>query len=330
MRSCIAVEKNGQPNENALIKNQATKKDTLVSQENKRQRGLHSTSCLNPKPVYIRPKSWKNLPGELGKTFNFCRTRDISRDPHFVYLRQAVGRQRDFKKVRRDLINPFFQLCLSRHDLVTGIIELDLEAMATELSKMWIQNSATEEQYLVECKVTISRISRFIEEVMIPFGFAYVHAESEHDRKKNGLTWDNINGFWYPKILVLTDEFYRVAGANIEKINIQREQQLTFRNAGITDENELITLKEARIRKQKQIFKRAWNARKQNTSARRQRNKLGKMNLDDRKYAIAMTLASSIQTCELTVSDSKEFNKLVWSRLYSMNVEIKRPPIIPI
>ncbi len=296
------------------------------SQQDNRQRGAHSTCCLNPKPVYVRPASWKNLPGELGKTFNFCRKRDISRDPHFVHLRQAAGRQRDFKDVRRNLINPIFQLCLSRHDLVTGIIELDLEDMAAELSKMWVTDPATGEQYLTESKVTVSRISRFIDEVMIPFGLAYVHSDGDQSSPKSGMVWDQANGFWFPKVLVLTDEFYRLAGANLEKLNIQRERQLALRNEGVTDEGEIITVAEARMRKRKQIFKRAWECRKQNAGAQRRRNKLASKSLDERKHEVATALTKSMPAHELALLSSEQFNKLVWERLNSMDIGISHPP----
>lgn len=325
MKSDINAEKNGRTSQDDIIRCQK-QRDSRV---NKRQRGTHSTHCLNPKPLYIRPQSWKNLPGELGKTYNFCRTRDISRDPHFVYLRKVVGRQRDFKQVRRDLINPFFQLCLSRHDLVTGIIELDLESMAIELSNMWLMDAETGESYLAQCKVTISRISRFIEEVMIPFGFIYVHADRDQYSTKNGMVWDKTNGFWYPKVMVLTEAFYRLAGANLEKLHIQRQAQLAFRNAGIAAASELITIKEARVRKQKQIFKRAWHARKHNASARRRRNKLLKMSVDERKYAVAISLTQSMPACELAKLDSKAFTQLVWARLYSMDLANPLPPTAP-
>ncbi len=292
----------------------------------KRKRGAHSTCCLNPRPVYVRPESWKNLPGELGKTFRFCCKRDISRDPHFVHLRKIAGRQRDFKDVRRNLINPIFQLCLSRHDLVTGIISIDLEDMAKELSKMWVTDPETGERYIAENKVTVSRISRFIDEVMIPFGLAYVHSDGDKISPKSGMVWDQANGFWFPKVLVLTDEFYRLSGANIEKLNIQREEQLALRNQGVTEEGEILSVSSARMRKRKQIFKRAWEARKQNAGTQRHRNKLASKTLDDRKYDVAAALVKSMPSHELAQLDSKQFNKLVWERLNSMNIGLSPPP----
>ncbi|WP_262359641.1 plasmid replication initiator RepA [Vibrio mimicus] len=298
----------------------------LCCKSTKRKRGTHSTCCLNPKPVYVRPASWKNLPGELGKTFNFCRKRDISRDPHFVHLRQAAGRQRDFKDVRRNLINPMFQMLLSRHDLATGIVELDLEDMAAELSKMWVTDPETGEQYITESKVTVSRISRFIDEVMIPFGLCYVHADGDEANPKSGMVWDQANGFWFPKVLVLTNEFYRLAGADLDKLYTQADEQLALRNSGLTEAGEVITLREARNRKRKQIFKRAWDARKQNAGAQRRRNKLASKSLDERKHEVATALTKSMPAHELAQLSSEQFNKLVWERLNSMDIGISHPP----
>ena len=87
------------------------------------------SNCINTDPVWQRPSHWKNLPGELGKTYNFLKKRDVSRDPYFVQLRDVMGRKRDFKKCRRNFMQAMFELILNRHDLVTGIIELNLDVL---------------------------------------------------------------------------------------------------------------------------------------------------------------------------------------------------------
>lgn len=291
----------------------------------KEQRNGHSTACLNVNPIYIRPKTWKNLPGELGKTFNYCRKRDVSRDPLFVKLRELVGRCRDFRLERRNLMNAMFQLLLSRHDLATGIVELDMEAMATELSKSWEVDLDTGESSLVDKKVTISRISRFINEVMIPFGLCYVHSDGDDDSPDSGLVWDRVNGFWFPKVIVLTAQFYRIAGADLDKLYDLAQQQLVFRNNGLAEEGEVISLSEARKRKRKQIFERAWQVRKNNIGAARRRKKLGEQSLDERRHQVAADLIKQMPT-QVAAMTPDEFDREVWRRLNQMDMGVSYSP----
>ena len=295
-------------------------------QTSKRQRGQHSTRCLNPAPVYERAANWKLLPGELGKTFKFCCKRDVSCDPHFVHLKQTVGRQRHFKKIRRHLLNAFFQMCISRHSLVEGIIDLNLDSMAIELSKAQIVDPDTGELIIVEEVMTVSRISRLINEVMIPYGLAYVQSDGDEADPHNGMVWDKVHRQWFPKVIVLTDNFYRIAGADIDKLNIQREQQLIFRNQGLSDDDEILTVKEARKRMRQQIFRRSWELRKNNSVSQRKRNRLAGMTVDERKHEIAKELSRKLPACELDELTSVQFNALVWKELHLLGLGVAHPP----
>ena len=292
----------------------------------KRQRGHHSTRCLNPKPAYERAAFWNPLPGELGKTFKFCCKRDVSCDPHFVHLKETVGRQRHFKQVRCDLINAFFQMCISRHSLVEGIINLNLDAMAMELSKTQIQDPDTGDWIMVEEIMTVSRISRLINEVMIPFGLVFVQSDGDEADPNHGMVWDKVHRQWFPKVLVLTDDFYRIAGADLERLNAQREQQLIFRNQGLSSEDEIITVREARKRMRQQIFRKSWELRKSNSVSQRKRNRLAGMTVDERKHEIAKELNKSLSASELKDLSSAQFSERVWKELHLLGLGVAHPP----
>ena len=291
----------------------------------KRQRGHHSTRCLNPKPVYERAAHWNPLPGELGKTFKFCCKRDVSCDPHFVHLKQTVGRQRHFKQIRRHLLNAFFQMCISRHSLVEGIIDLNLDAMAIELSKSQMRDPDTGDWIIVEEVMTVSRISRLINEVIIPFGLAFVQSDGDEADPNHGMVWDKVHRQWFPKVLVLTDDFYRIAGADLDRLNAQREQQLIFRNQGLSSEDEIITVREARKRMRQQIFRKSWELRKSNSVSQRKRNRLAGMTVDERKHEIAKELNKSLPSSELKELSSAQFSERVWKELHSLGLGVAHP-----
>lgn len=276
--------------------------------------------------MYERAAHWNPLPGELGKTFKFCCKRDVSCDPHFVHLKQTVGRQRHFKQIRRHLLNAFFQMCISRHSLVEGIIDLNLDTMAMELSKTQMRDPDTGDWIIVEEVMTVSRISRLINEVIIPFGLAFVQSDGDEADPNHGMVWDKVHRQWFPKVLVLTDDFYRIAGADLDRLNAQREQQLIFRNQGLSSEYEIITVREARKRMRQQIFRKSWELRKSNSVSQRKRNRLAGMTVDERKHEIAKELNKSLPASELKELSSAQFSERVWKELHSLGLGVAHPP----
>ena len=277
------------------------------------------SNCINTNPVWQRPAHWKNLPGELGKTYNFLKKRDVSRDPLFVQLRSVTGRTRDFKRCRRTFMQAMFELILNRHDLITGIIELNLEQMAEELSYS-ITEDESGQKVKSKAKVPVCRVSRFIDEVMIKFGLAYVQCDGDKTGK-TGMVWDRTNGIWFPKVLVLTDQFYRICGANLEKLNGQREQLLIAKQQGLIFDGQTPSVRELRQLKRNNIFMKAWQSRKNSARAGRKKAKLAAKTLDDRRYDVANTLAK--QNPEHVANMTPEaFSKLTWQRMNTMGVDL--------
>jgi len=281
------------------------------------------SNCINTNPVWQRPAHWKNLPGELGKTYNFLKKRDVSRDPLFVQLRSVMGRKRDFKRCRRTFMQAIFELILNRHDLVTGIIELNLEQMAEELS-FSITEDDNGVKVKTKSKVPVCRVSRFIDDVMIRFGLAYVQCDGDKTGK-TGMVWDRTNGIWFPKVLVLTDQFYRICGADVEKLNIQRDQLFIAKQQGLIFDGQVPSIRELRQLKKNMIFLKAWESRKEGARAGRMKSKLANKSLDDRRYDVAESLMKQDPE-QMRDMSHEAFSKLTWQRMNTMGVDLFHQP----
>lgn len=246
-----------------------------------RQRGNHSVECKNPNPEYVRKAGFKKLPGALGTVANRASKKRISRDPLFVQLRKKIGRHRDFKTIRRNLIDALCRQLLDCVCLSTGIPTLCVERLAKELN------------------VTVSRVSRLINEVMIPAGLMYVPTNGGQVKEDPnfGMVFDRTHGMWFPKIMVLTDTFFRVAGADdklLDKLHNQMEVHRDLNKAGLAKEGEIISLREAQIRRQQRAFDIAWKRRKEAAAVQKERVALLNMDPDDRlHYAASVLMADN-------------------------------------
>ncbi len=98
-----------------------------------RRRGNHSVECKNPNPKYVRKAGFKQLPGALGVVANRAANKRISRDPLFVQLRDEIGRHRDFKTIRRNLIDALCRQLLDCVCLSTGIPTLAIFAQPPKM-----------------------------------------------------------------------------------------------------------------------------------------------------------------------------------------------------
>ena len=168
----------------------------------------------------------------------------------------------------------------------------------------------------------VCRVSRFINEVMIRFGLAYVQCEGGLLQGRSGMVWDRANKIWFPKVLVLTDEFYKICGANIERLHIQRDQLLMAKQNGLIKEGEIVSIRSLRQLKRNMIFMKAWDSRKEGARAKKNKIALAGKSLDERRYDIALSLSHQIAGDDLASMSYDRFNKLIWQRLNSMNLGV--------
>lgn len=276
-----------------------------------RKRGTHSVVSKNPHPSHERHAGFKKLPGAFGKVYRIAQKKNCARHPYFVYLRAALGRERSFRPERRSMINATICAVLDCLDLATGMTTKTLEQIALDLG------------------VTACRLSRVVNEVFIAAGLMYVHADKRAlDADPNfGMVWDQAHSIWFPKCLVVTDEFWRVAGADdrlMAQIKHQAEQHLVMNKHGLAKPGEILSLHEARNRRRDRAFKQAWEKRKAAAKTQRTRAKLAGLDLDERQYFIAQKLMR--QRPEFYESQHVDvLQRDIWNTLHNFNLASSPP-----
>lgn len=276
-----------------------------------RHRGGNCTICLNPNPIFVRPRQFKQLPGALGTLARRAKKKDISKDPLFVQLRRRTGRKRSFRKIRQRLINEAFQAFLDCMDLSTGIATICIEQLAEKLN------------------VVPSRLYRLVSQVLISFDLAYVQANREvieHD-PNFGMPYDKTHNRYFPKILVFTEKFFRVCGADddlLVKLYNQMEDHLQHNKSGLAKPGEVLSLEEARNRKQQAAFKVAWERRKGAARLQKEKAALAEMeSIDDRLNYAATALVLSDPSLQYLAPE--DFKNVCWKWLHKRNAAIPIP-----
>lgn len=185
-----------------------------------RRRGSHSTACLNPNPVHQRSAAKKALPGALGQLARRAKKTPISSSivllhamPFMVsYTRTAgrtvktVGRTKRFKPERANLIDAFCRAVIDCLDAATWMPTRTLESIAAELN------------------VTNSRISRLLDEVLLPAGLLIGMNGADYKPHYN-----STHGVFFPAMLAVTEKFFEACGADrrmIDRLYTQRDEKL--------------------------------------------------------------------------------------------------------
>lgn len=286
-----------------------------------RKRGDHSTACKCPAPFYSRPEGQRNLPGELGhalrnlikkdkETGQYHFRRRVSRDPYFVFLRSAVGRERGFRPERRNLLDALFVLLVDTADLATGIVTVNLSRLAQRLSAHDAEGNC-----IAETEVTLTRVSRLIEE-LIRYGVLEIPA---------GENFDRANQKYFPKHVIISDAGWRLTGVNLDKLRQQQQERLTAEADGLLRPNEEISVRAARRRWYERCRHATLLRRRTEALQTKQAKRLKNMDLDDQKYQIANRLIHQLpQDYSLRMSE-QDFEKMVWNELYQLKLR-EGPP----
>lgn len=279
----------------------------------KRRRGNHSVACKNPNPKHERRVGYKKLPGAFGYVYRIAQKKNCSIHPYFSYVRRAMGRQRGFRPERANLINAFVCAVLDCLDIATGMTTKSIEQIALDLD-------------VLPC-----RLSRLINEVFIRAGLMYVHADADKlvtQKDHNfGHVFDGVHGMWFPKMLVVTETFYRIAGADdrlIDRLNRQIEEHLQLGKHGLAKEGEVISQQEARNRRRARAWDISWKRRKQAATGQRTRGKLQQLNLDERQHFIAQKLLQQ-RPSYYENRPIQELEQDVWRALHDFGAATKPP-----
>lgn len=200
---------------------------------------------VNALTLYIfRPEQYKPLSGEFGHGYRRLVKRDkqsgrvslrirISRHPYFVQMRRVVGRSRNFRPDRQNLLDAIFPLLISVADRSTNIVTMNVSRLANELSP-----KDEDGNVIPETTVTVRRVCTLIQE-LIRFGLLEL---------PEGVQWDSFNRYWYPKHVVLSEQFWKLVGVNIDKLYAQQQERLMAEADGLLAPGEEISVSAARKR----------------------------------------------------------------------------------
>ncbi len=288
----------------------------------KRRRGEHSTACKCPNPLYIRPEQYKPLSGEFGHGYRRLVKRDkqsgrvslrirISRHPYFVQMRRVVGRSRDFRPDRQNLLDATFPLLISVANRSTNIVTMNVSRLANELSP-----KDEDGNVIPETAVTVRRVCTLIQE-LIRFGLLEL---------PEGVQWDSFNRYWYPKHVVLSEQFWKLVGVNIDKLYAQQQERLMAEADGLLAPGEEISVSAARKRWYERMRHATLVRRRENALKQKRAKKLGTLEFDDRLYAMADHLTKTLPADELYQMTPDEFERLAHMRLYQLDLGLEHAP----
>lgn len=223
-----------------------------------------SALCLNPNPQHRRDGGYKKLPGALGELAKRAQGRDIYRHPNFMHALKLLNR-RKFHPLRENLINAFCRAVIDCLDLATCMTTKTLEAIANGLN------------------VTPCRVTRLIKEIMLPGGFMYVHGGDDND-PNFGHCFDSTHGMYFPKLLVITDKFFEVCGADsrlLERLHNQADEKLAAHIC--EDTAQQMTVIQARDARRKWAWDRSYLLRKDHATAQRKRAFIERLGSKDKR-----------------------------------------------
>ncbi|PPI86254.1 plasmid replication initiator RepA [Candidatus Pantoea edessiphila] len=289
--------------------------------KDKRHRGNHSVKCKCPKPEWFAPEHYKSLPGEFGHAMRklvmkdkqsgkLCLRRRVSRDPYFIKLRKVAGRTRDFRPERKFLVDAIFPLLIQRADIGSWIVTTNITKLANELSPK------NENQDIIpETRVSPSRLSRLFPEMM-KYGLCDLP----------NLEWDPVQEYWIPRHIILTERFWKLCGANIDKLLYQRNKRLEAESEGILEPGNYLSLRTARKRWYEKMRLATIKHRREKATSEKRRRRLSKLPIDQRRYTMASWIIHNYPNYILLNMDPESFDRLVWQHLNRLRLGLKLEP----
>jgi incFII family plasmid replication initiator RepA len=262
----------------------------------------------NPNPEFTAPSHHKKRPLFIRKAFNFANARRVWMWEGFSYYKDLAKRSRRFNKHRAKAIQAGV-LCMTHHlNIVTGLVE----ASCTDMADMCGLST-----YSKAGNLSISRFTRMIDDLE-KFGLI-----------KTEKVWDRVMGTWIPKMIWVTDIYFLMIGIGVDEYKAAQNQQLGYLKKGLTlDEQEQLTITEAKRRKKRQFIEKAFDSRRQKHSAKRlqkQAKDFTKKSLDEQRSEIANNLAVQLGSEGLKGLSLQDFNKLVDVRLGQLR-RLSDPP----
>jgi hypothetical protein len=234
-----------------------------------RRRGTHSVKCLNPDPKHQRKDTYKKLPGPMGHLARIAAKKKIHASLVFIQAFPLMGRQRDFKPVRKKLIDQVWRAVFDCLDMATRMPTKCFEQIATELN------------------ITNSRMSRCVNEVFMLAGLFY-----SFDSDAFKPDYNSTHGVCFPSMVVVTDKFFEAGGASpelIEKLNNLSDEKL--QHIIDAETGQPMSLNSARALRKKWAWDRAYERRKDAARAQKKRAYLASLgSIDERLHHVGKQL----------------------------------------
>lgn len=264
----------------------------------------------NPEPTFDRPSHHKARPAFLRACHTHLSKVPLSDWDGWHLIQHVHGKSKIYKHAE-NAMNAIALCVVHFVDLQSGA--LDPEATVTKIAEL--TGLMTESK---AGNVSISRASRAIQRCVKAGLF-----EGE-------LVWDKELGCWLPKFLNVTELFWEVAHPEGYKgYEKAREQQFSFRNQGLANPNEWLTVTEAKERRRRAHIKKAFEYRRDKQIKNKERRLAKKLGDKENKLArgqIAKDILDSVDTCHGLTFDS--FTSLINQRtaLYRKIADDPDPP----
>lgn len=296
----------------------------------RRSRGIHSTACLCPLPHFEPDPERKRLPGELGNIYDKLARKDavtgktvikkrLSLSAHFVLLRGAVGRLRHFREERRNLLDALALPLLEGADLATSFCRYNISQLAENLSG---ENGE---------RVTVPRVSRLLQD-LVPFGLVELP----------GLKWDRVEKTRLPQHVILTEKFFELCGANMDRLRRHQSEALAADEIramaeakGYVLPGDSLTLKAAREWWRNTRLHEAIAYRRNKSRERKAKGKIATIeNADNRKHAIAELIRKEVKLGLRKPLSDAEYMEAIDSyhrdihRIRKSKVQGNTPPLV--
>ncbi|MDE1186175.1 MAG: plasmid replication initiator RepA [Pantoea sp.] len=286
-----------------------------------RHRGDHSVACKCTNPEWFAPDDYKRLPGQMGYAMSRLVIRDkrtgkmtlrqrMSRHPYFVQLRDIAGRKRDFRPEKQALYDAITPLLVQRADLATSVVTFNGSRLADELSPKDENGDVVPETRVEPC-----RLSRLFEE-WERFGLI----------ERPDLETDPVTGYCMPRHIVLTDQFWKLCGIDMNKFLAERNVRLAAEADGIIEPGTYDSVRAARRRWYENMRMATLLKRREKASKEKRRKRLGKLSIDDRRNAMAKLLRAR-PAREWMHLPPEDFDRLVWKCLRQLDLGLDYEPV---
>lgn len=263
---------------------------------------------INLNPTFSKPSHHKARPAFLRACSTYLTKRPLSKWDGWQLIHSVHGKSKLYENAAKSM-DAIAHALVHFVDLTSGVVEANVTKIA-ELTGLMTQSKAGNE--------SISRCSRGIVRL------------DKAGLVETELVWDKNLGCHLPKFINVTDQFWQIVHPEgLEGYLKAREQQLAYRNQGLANDNEWLTVTEAKERRRLAHIKNAFEYRKygqQQAKARRIAKQMKETNHLDMRAKIGREILAEVDTCHgLT---PRAFEKMINQRmaLYRQIADDGSPP----